>query len=217
MGNGIEGIEKSKKTISVIMQSYLQPYHGSASNREEKFKRAVNSFIANTYEHKELIIVSDGCEITNHLAVEFTSRHPDMIKLISLPKLNTCLDRAQTTYGMMHSSGDRICYLDADDFIANSHLSDIAHQFTDDLDWVSFPDFIVKNELLEHTQRNIIFTHGHIGTSCFSHRRNVRAKWNSGYSCDWDYLKQLMVLHDRQKRIEVMGYMVCHIPNHTDF
>jgi len=47
--------------VTVIMASYLQDYSGSAKNREKKFIRAVKSFKNQTYENKELIIVSDGC------------------------------------------------------------------------------------------------------------------------------------------------------------
>ena len=50
--------------FSVIMASYLGNYPGCANNREAKFIRSVKSFLNQSYDNKELIIVSDGCEIT---------------------------------------------------------------------------------------------------------------------------------------------------------
>ena len=56
--------------ISVIMPSYLGEYPGSRSNPKEKFIRAVESFRLQDHSKKELIIVSDGCEITNSIYFE---------------------------------------------------------------------------------------------------------------------------------------------------
>lgn len=55
--------------IAWIMQAYLGEYPGSRENSDKKFIRAVKSFLA---VHKldprtQLIIVSDGCEITHEI------------------------------------------------------------------------------------------------------------------------------------------------------
>ena len=53
--------------ISVVMQSYLGDYPGSRKDSKNKFVRAVSSFLRQTHEDKELVIVSDGCEDTKKL------------------------------------------------------------------------------------------------------------------------------------------------------
>ena len=53
--------------ISVVMASFLGEYEGCASDRENKFIRAVRSFLGNKYENKELVIVGDCCSITENI------------------------------------------------------------------------------------------------------------------------------------------------------
>ena len=53
--------------VSVIMPVYLGEYEGCATNREDKFIRAVNSFLQNNLSDSELIIVSDDCLITKNI------------------------------------------------------------------------------------------------------------------------------------------------------
>jgi glycosyltransferase involved in cell wall biosynthesis len=49
------------------MQSHLGDYPNSRSNPKQKFIRAVDSFLAQEYVDKKLIIVSDGCDITHQI------------------------------------------------------------------------------------------------------------------------------------------------------
>jgi len=52
---------------------------------EAKFRRAVKSFLKQTHQDKELIIIADGCEKTIQIySQEFSSY--DNIKLIPIPK-----------------------------------------------------------------------------------------------------------------------------------
>jgi glycosyltransferase involved in cell wall biosynthesis len=45
------------KKVSVIMPVYLGEYDGCASDRETKFKRAINSVIQSSYKNLELVII----------------------------------------------------------------------------------------------------------------------------------------------------------------
>ena len=56
--------------VSVIMPVYLGHYEGCAEDREEKFVRAINSFLNNDYENKELIVIGDCCSKSESILQE---------------------------------------------------------------------------------------------------------------------------------------------------
>ena len=125
--------------ISVIMQSYLKDYPGGRSEPRRKFVRAVQSFLDQTYENKELVIVSDGCEITKNI-YDLCFKECENIKFVFLSKnekenysevLGDDLVRKNfrgipRKIGCMIATGDYICYLDSDDKITDDYLSNIS-------------------------------------------------------------------------------------------
>lgn len=123
--------------ISVVMQSYLGDYPGSRSNPKQKFIRAVNSFLSQIHEDRELIIVSDGCEITKEL-YDNLYKDCDDIKFVYLDKKNKKdtnsikLEEDKKIFnfrglpralGCTVATGEIICYFDSDDIILPHHLS----------------------------------------------------------------------------------------------
>ncbi len=134
--------------ISVIMQSYLGDYPGSRSNPEYKFIRAVYSFLMQEYDNKELLIVSDGCKITENL-YNLHFKHFDEIKYIYIdkksPKMYDGDEDSQYFRGLPRkvgndtSTGDIICYLDSDDYLKKTYLSMVHHVWSrvpDSIKWI---------------------------------------------------------------------------------
>ena len=129
------------------MQSYLGDYPGSRTEPERKFVRAVNSFLNQTNKNSELIIVSDGCKITEKLYKE-NFLDNDRIKF------KLCENKGQKMYekssemihyvgeprqhGVDMSSGDIITYMDSDDILTNLYLEKIIEywNYNYDLDWI---------------------------------------------------------------------------------
>ena len=107
------------------MISYLGEYPGARSNPIDKFKRAVDSYIGQTYNDKELIIISDGCDTTKEIYQSHYSNHKD-IKFIWTPKSKSKWPGTLRQLGCLISSGEYICYLDADDCISELHLENAA-------------------------------------------------------------------------------------------
>lgn len=192
-------------------------------NLDLKFKRAVNSFLNQTYEDKELIIVSDGCEITNRLFNENFSNKPN-VKLIPIPK--------QPLYsGIMRNiafeviNGDIVTYLDADDVIGKNHLKIIQEQFDiNKYDFVYYNDYMTLNKEFSKLHVRVVEPRwASIGTSSISHKspktlkNGEYLKFSTGYGHDFIYFMKLSSLGYKFKKLDKMPeYIVCHYKN-ADF
>lgn len=112
--------------ISIVMMSYLGNYHMSRSNPVPKFNMAVQSVVEQTYKDWELIIVSDGCELTN---TEYASNwsHDPRIKLIKTEKSKSNWPGAKRQIGINEASGEWVTYLDSDDIFLKDRLSNAVH------------------------------------------------------------------------------------------
>lgn len=201
--------------ISVIMPSYLGVYQDAATNREYKFERAVNSFLQQTKQDKELVIVSDGCSITNNLV---NKKYPhDCINHISIFKQMTFSGNVREM-GLRNSCGEIVCYLDSDDFLSKTnHLDIICNAFEDDIEWVYFNDIMQWNPHVS-SEREAVLERGRIGTSNIAHRNLNEISWSGmdGYGHDWSFIMKLMNQY-KSKKISGTSYTVCHIPNVVDF
>lgn len=151
--------------MSVIMQSYLHDYPGSRSNPELKFIRSVNSFLSQTYENKELIIVSDGCEITKSLYDSYYKNNKE-IRFVYLDKKLDDVSNTQEIkdnnkkftfrgiprgIGCYLATGDIISYLDSDDIILPYRLLTIAkiwENVSSDVKWINLPIRYVHPKVL---------------------------------------------------------------------
>lgn len=196
--------------ISVVMASFLGAYKNAATNREEKFIRAVNSFLYQDYEDKELVIISDGCDITKSLYEKyFKDCYSILFRKISKQPLFSGNVRNE---GLGIASGSYICYLDTDDFFRKTHLSSIMQEAN--TDWLYWDDYLVSEftsfnvfnaaERLNKIERN------YIGTSSIAHRKDLNVLWGDGYGHDWWFIQQLTKYE--HKKINSTGYMVCHVP-----
>lgn len=202
------------------MPSYLGEYAGCAKNRSEKFVRAVNSFLAQNYQNKELVVVSDGCEETNSIVKNKYSSY-DCIKLVTLPKQPTLSGMVRQA-GINAASGKIICYLDTDDYLGAKHLSSLVSSFGDCtlFDWCYFDDSI-KYFHLDHLpleKRNAELKLGCIGTSNIAHLNYIDINWNGcdGYGHDFVFIQNMAARYGRFNKVGNMDYVVCHLQNGVD-
>ena len=123
--------------LSFVMQSYLGDYPGSRSNPIEKFNRAVSSFIKQTNPNWELIIVSDGCKLTEEqYLLNFQNDSRIKFKFVeAADKRMYTSDNDSVFYrgyprqvGVEMATGDWIGYVDSDDFILKDAVENISFQ-----------------------------------------------------------------------------------------
>lgn len=200
--------------VSVIMASYLLPYPGSATNRDKKFVRAVNSFKRQTYQNKELIIVSDGCPVTVDLYNKFFVNDSN-IKLIQIPKQHLYSGEMRNV-AFQVADGDIISYLDSDDIFGPNHLQIIVNQFDlDKYDWVFYNDYMVLDNTFKKLHLRIVEPRwASIGTSSISHKKLSNINWTSGYGHDFLFMFNLATNGLKYKKLEkIPEYLVCHYMN----
>ena len=199
------------------MASFLGEYPGGAQNRVSKFIRSVKSFLEQTYQNKELIIVSDGCDITESVYKENFSNNQNII-FEKLPK-DVLFGGKIRNKGIELSTGDWICYLDTDDFLSKDHLQLISKQISDEFDWYFADDYLVteyeNSDQFKYVLRENIIAPNRIGTSSIIHRRNLDVYWTDGYAHDWRFVFDLFRKTNKVNKI-IAKYNVCHIPNLMD-
>jgi len=205
--------------VSVIMPSFLGEYDGCASDRENKFVRAVHSFLENTLEQKELIVVGDNCPITEKLLIEhFTEQlESRVIKFYQFKKKQKLFSGDLRTKGIDIASGEYICYLDSDDILGNKHLKSILNQvLTQNLDWAYYNDYINTDAGL--VTKNVELKKDSIGTSSIIHKNKSKVDWNKcdGYGHDFKFIEKLIKWSKNHSKIYGATYIICHIPNQID-
>jgi len=206
----------SNPKVSVIMASYLLEYPGAATNRDKKFIRAVNSFKKQTYDNKELIIVSDGCPITVELYKKFFS-NDNNIKLIQIQK-QPLYSGDMRNIAFQLADGDIISYLDSDDVLGSNHLKIIVEQFDlDNFDFVYYNDLMVLDSTFKNFHNRIVEPRwASIGTSSISHKNlpELKNAWSIGYGHDFMFVIKLASMGLRFKKLEkAPQYIVCHYQN----
>lgn|GEM_PF-1422303 len=135
--------------ISIIMQTYLGDYPGSRINSELKFKRAIASFIKQTYENCELIIVSDGCSVTHNLWInEIQGINRIKYAYVDKSGYGNMYEKDQTgekiyrgiprAVGVTIATGDIITYCDSDDFMLPyfCEMLVLQHRANPNSDWM---------------------------------------------------------------------------------
>lgn len=200
--------------LSVVMACNLGYYEGGASDRINKFKRSVDSFLNQNYNgRKELIIVSDGCELTKEVLMDLYPNENQILLLMM--KKQPPYGGQLRNKGIEFSTFNTICYLDSDDYLMPEHLENISLNFNQEHnDWVYFDYWIKNNSGLNKRLSTLNF--GGVGTSSFCHKKMCDVKWIDGWGHDWNFINKLIQKYHKHEKIDNGGYVVCHIKGCID-
>jgi glycosyltransferase involved in cell wall biosynthesis len=205
--------------VSVVMPCFLGEYEGCASDRENKFVRAVHSFLENSLLEKELIIIGDNCEITEKLVRKHFQNELScgLILFHQFRKKQKLFSGSLRSKGIELSSGEYICYLDSDDILGKNHLMSIYNQVKNqNLDWAYYNDYINSDAGL--ITKNVELNKDSIGTSSIIHKYDKRLNWDNcnGYGHDFMFIEKLFKWSKNKDKIYGATYIICHIPNQID-
>ena len=198
--------------FSIVMPSYLGAYANAASDREAKFRRAVNSVLGQSFMSWELLIVADGCETTVDLYRKYYAGS-SRIKCIPVPK-QTLWSTAVRNWGLSHAEGEFVVYLDTDDQFGHQHLEIIESElrarkevlwgYFNDLYWSPQRDLFTERICDAHRK----FAHG---TSNVVHLNRADIRWpaDATYLHDHHFVKFLSS-QGEGVRLKTPEYFVCH-------
>ena len=190
--------------FSIILPSLLADYPGSATGKDQKLMRAIQSVLKQTYQNFELIVVADGCSLTEFIVHKhFTDKR---VHLAKVERKELWSNKARNG-GLACAKGKYIIYIDNDDKWGPDHLRIINEQLTEE-DWVYYNDWRWNGK--EFIEREIDITlYGHCGTSNICHAARLGLKWEkAGYGHDYLFIQQLRKFEG--KKIDTPEYYVCH-------
>ena len=121
--------------ISVIVPIY---------NVEKQLSRCLESILKQEENDLEIILVNDGSpDNSGEIAKEYATRCPD--KILYFEKENGGLSDARN-FGIKHSSGKYLAFVDSDDYITENLFKDLAPYMEADYDMVKFKISVINED-----------------------------------------------------------------------
>jgi len=206
------------KKIAVIMHSYLKEYEGSASDRVNKFHRAVKSFLNQDYPYKQLVVVSDDCNVTDAEVLEYLEceETKSIVSCIRKAPRQTIFKGDNLQAGIDYSVSDIICYLDTDDFFGDEkHLTTIVKIFDEhDIDWFYMNDYLGDGLHIDGVKKTKL-EFGSVGVSSIAHKKLIKSSWTGcdGWGNDWMFIQKMINEHPKHIKAKAGNYRICHMKN----
>jgi len=162
-----------KNTISVII-----PAH----NEEDVIAKAINSVLKSTYKKYEIVVVNNGStDHTKEVVEKFIKKYPRRITLLNYEPVSDkeLAEKRGAAFsrnrGAEAARGDILFFLDADDWVREDTLENIAKAF----EKYKGVDFIIRNRevvIPDNWRRIFVFNFIIFKDKIFSSEKNVKEK-----------------------------------------
>ena len=132
--------------ISIILPIY---------NKESYIHKCIISILKQNYKNFELIIINDGSTDNSDKIIRETIKGHDNIKYYKYKNNGVSIAR---NYGIKHSIGKYILFIDADDWIEENYLETLVNNLKDEIDiyiWGLTKDINNKTEKIIPTKKGI--------------------------------------------------------------
>lgn len=178
-------------------------------NAEKCLRKAVDSFLAQEYEDKELIILDGNSKDGSHqIIAEYQKKFPHLIKWVR--ELDTGISHARNI-ALKHVTGDLVGFLGADDFLHKDFYMQMAYYVEEnpDFDVMYFNSYTVGNKSSFDASSQIMMTHRNLIKLCpigsgesFYYRRSVfeKVKFNEKNRYSMDYELNMALVASKKYR-----------------
>lgn len=136
--------------VSIIVPVY---------NAENYLRDSIDSIINQTYSDLEILLVDDGSKDDSGKICDRYAEIDNRIKVFHRPNSGVSKTR---NFGLDHSNGDYIIFVDSDDTICMDYVESLLKNNSYDLCVGGYNIFGIKNKTVKPFKRYQIFLHGNI-------------------------------------------------------
>lgn len=127
-------MENNQYKVSVIVPVY---------NTVKYLKQCVNSLIEQTYHNLEILLIDDGStDDSGALCDWFANKYP---RIKAFHKENGGLVSAWK-YGVEHSAGEYLCFVDSDDWVDSGMIAEMAERVTGSEREIISSDYVIDRD-----------------------------------------------------------------------
>lgn len=175
---------------------------------EKKFVRVVKSFLNQTHDDKELIIISNGCNKTKLIYDKYFSKYVNVLFFHNIKEI-PLTHGGINNKALEFTSGDYILYINQNDVLGSKHLETIDKEIAKSPNHsIYYYDvYNTLNDSFKKLKRNYIELRiNSITTDSFIHKK-TDISWSNGVGNDWKFIMEMIYKGHTYHKIDNTQYI----------